>query len=718
VTGSTPAPGPVTGPADGTRDPAAAAVVVPRQLPAGVGHFTGRESELKLLDELLGSPARSGGAVVVTAVRGMAGVGKTALAVHWARTVADRFPDGQLYVNLRGFDPGGTPVTAEEATGWFLSALGVPAAAIPGEPEARAGLYRSVLADRRVLLLLDNARDAAQVRPLLAGGPGCFALVTSRSSMAGLAAAEGARLIRLGQLEEADAVKLLAARLGPERIARDRTAVDRLVRQCAGLPLALAIVAARTADLPSLPLSALADRLEAESGRLDVLDADDHLASVRSVFSWSLRHLGATAAQMFGLLGLHRGPDISLPAAASLAGLHGSAARAALTELADASLVTEHRPGRYLLHDLLRAYAAEHAAASYGPDWCRAALIRGFDHYVHTLVTYSGFHPLKFAADPAAPGVTPERLAGDAELTAWLIAEHPVLSQAVVQAAEADCPASAWRLFAVFAQSVCRHGQWQSWQEAGRAALAAASAAGDDNGSGWTRLWLGTICFSSADISRARVELALAIEAFERSGDVHRQAVAHTYLADALTITERVFGQRLDPPRTDADRPGWLNECLVHARRALALYHQAGDPDDVLIALSVLVDYHALLGDGERAGHYAEQAAAAGQRATDPTMRALTPAMRARVHQARGELTEAIASFRSALSMLPADTPLLARRRAEYLAEIAESHEALGDLEAAREAWTTALDLLDRAGHPLAADVRSRLAALAGPPPG
>jgi DNA-binding SARP family transcriptional activator/tetratricopeptide (TPR) repeat protein len=708
-------PAPATAPRGRIGPHLAAAVAVPRQLPAGVGHFTGREAELKLLDELLDSSAQSGGAVVVTAVRGMAGVGKTALAVHWARTVADRFPDGQLYVNLRGFDPDGAPVAADDATSWFLGALGVPGSAIPAEPEARAGLYRSVLADRRVLLLLDNARDAAQVRPLLAGGPGCFALVTSRSTIAGLAAAQGARLIRLDQLDDADAASLLAARLGPERVERELPAVTRLVRQCAGLPLALAIVAGRAADSPGLPLAALADGLEAESSRLDVLDGGDPLTSVRSVFSWSLRHLTAPAAQMFGLLGVHRGPDISLSSAASLAALPVPAARAALTELTAASLVAEHRPGRYLLHDLLRAYAAEHAAASYGEDWCRAAMVRSFDHYVQTLLAYSGFHPMKFTADPAAPGVTPERLAGDAELTAWLRAEHLVLGQAVGQAAEAGCPAAAWRLFAIFAQSVCRTGQWQDWEHAGHTALAAARAAADDNGTGWTRLWLGTICFHFSDVNRARTELALAIAAFERSGDVHRQAIAHVYLADVLTITEWRFGQRLKQPHTDAERPPWISAGLAHAEQALSLYHQAGDPEDMLMALSVLVDYHILRGDTGLASHYADRAAAIGQQVAAPDMRALTHDMLGRAHQARGELREAILCFRSALEMLPGGTPAWAHRRAEYLAQIAEAYQALGDIQAAREAWTTAVDLLKRAGHPLAAQVRPKLSTLPGP---
>ena len=247
-------------------------VIVPRQLPAGAGFFAGREAELKELDELLDQADCEdgadgpGGAVVISAVAGMAGVGKTALAVHWARRVAGRFPDGQLYVNLRGYDAEGAAVTAEEVTGWFLAALGVPAGQIPADAQARSGLYRSVLAGRRVLVVLDNARDAAQVRPLLPGSAGCLVVVTSRSALAGLAAAEGARPLRLGPLGAEEGVRLLAARLGPERVAAEPGAVTELVARCGHLPLALAVMAARAAADPGLPLGVLAGQLAAAAG--------------------------------------------------------------------------------------------------------------------------------------------------------------------------------------------------------------------------------------------------------------------------------------------------------------------------------------------------------------------------------------------------------------------------------------------------------------------
>jgi DNA-binding SARP family transcriptional activator len=692
---------------------AVAAVAVPRQLPAGVGDFTGRAAELALLDSLLDPPARPGGGVIVAAVRGMAGVGKTALAVHWARTVADRFPDGQLYVNLRGFDPDGTPVTADEAVSWFLSALGVPGTSIPASPQARAGLYRSLLADRRVLLVLDNAGDAAQVRPLLAGGPGCVAVVTSRSTLAGLAAAHGATLIRLSQLSEVDAAGLLAARLGAERTGRAPDAMTRLVRECGGLPLALAIVAARAADSLGLPLASLADGLSDESRLLDALDCGDDLTSVRSVFSWSLRHLSAPGAQMFAFLGVHCGPDIGVPAAASLAAFPVAAAHAALSELVGASLVTEHQPGRYLMHDLLRAYAAEQAAAVYGPDWCLAAMRRGFDHYLHTISGYRGFNPVRLPAAPAAPGVIPERLSGDAEFTAWLKTEHFVLGRAVVQAAESGARTAAWSLFTLFAQSACRHGQWGNWEHVAQVALAAARAAGDDSGIGWIRTWTAVIYHQFDDGDRLRAELAQAVAAFERAGDMRGRAIAYRYSADAMSAQHRRFGVLLEKPYVGLGGPPQADVGLVYAEQALALSRQAGDADNVVLSLVILVDCRALRGDVEQASRHSAELLGLSEQTTAPEVHALVQITLGRLHQARGELGEAIACFRSVQAILPEDAaPGLAWLRAECLAEMAETYQALNDAEAARGAWGAALKQLERIGHPMAGQIRARLRAL------
>jgi transcriptional regulator with XRE-family HTH domain len=302
----------------------------PRQLPPAVRQFTGRAEALKILNGLVHGDAMTGRMVVIAAIGGTAGVGKTALAVHWAHQAADCFPDGQLYVNLRGFDPSGTPVSPEAAVRGFLDALAVPAERVPVGLEAQTALYRTLLAGRRMLILLDNARDAAQVRPLLPGSGESLVVVTSRDQLAGLAVAEGACQISLDVLTTGEAGDLLADRLGAGRLAGEPGAAAELIGLCARLPLALAVAAARLAPAAEVPLATLVTELREATERLDVLAAGDAATDVRAVFSWSYQQLSPAAAGMFRLLGLHPGPDISLLAAASLAGLAPAPARAAL----------------------------------------------------------------------------------------------------------------------------------------------------------------------------------------------------------------------------------------------------------------------------------------------------------------------------------------------------------------------------------------------------
>ena len=304
--------------AGGAAGSPAPAPVVPRQLPAGVAHFAGRTAQLAELRAWMQAAGSSDEAVRVLVIGGTAGAGKTALAVHWAHQSAAEFPDGQLYVNLRGFDPSGTPVAAADALRWFLGAFGVTEEQIPDSVDAQAALYRSVLADKRVLVILDNARDAAQVRPLLPGSPSCLVLVTSRARLPGLAATEGARLLPLDVLTGTEARELLAGRLG-ERASAEADAARQLTESCSRLPLALSIVAARAAARPLMPLTELSRELADAQGRLDALDAGDPVASIRAVFSWSCQQLSEPAARLFRLLGLHAGPDVTIPAAASLA---------------------------------------------------------------------------------------------------------------------------------------------------------------------------------------------------------------------------------------------------------------------------------------------------------------------------------------------------------------------------------------------------------------
>jgi NB-ARC domain len=284
---------------------------VPQQLPAAVAHFAGRAGELATLTGLLHGRANTGGTVVISAVSGTAGVGKTALAVYWAHQVADRFPDGQLYVNLRGFDPSGSVMDPAEAVRRFLDALQVPPQRIPVDLDAQAALYRSQLAGKRMLVVLDNARDTAQVRPLLPGAPTCLALVTSRNQLTSLIAADGAHPITLDLLTNDEARQLLARRLGADRVTAEQTVVGEIITRCAHLPLALALVAARAAMRPSAGLRLLAEQLRDARQRWQMLSGDDPTTDVQAVLSWSYQALTPAAARLFRLLGLHPGPNIS-----------------------------------------------------------------------------------------------------------------------------------------------------------------------------------------------------------------------------------------------------------------------------------------------------------------------------------------------------------------------------------------------------------------------
>jgi DNA-binding SARP family transcriptional activator/tetratricopeptide (TPR) repeat protein len=686
--------------------------VVPRQLPAGAAFFAGREAELKELDELLDQAGTEdgadgpGGAVVISAVAGMAGVGKTALAVHWARKVAGRFPDGQLYVNLRGYDTEGAAVTAEEVTGWFLAALGMPPFQIPADAQARSGLYRSVLAGRRVLIVLDNARDAAQVRPLLPGSPGCLVMVTSRAALAGLAAAEGARPLRLGPLDDEQSVRLLAARLGPERVAAEPGAVAELVARCGYLPLALAVMAARAAASPGLGLGVLAGQLasaaDAEAGagggaaagedpgRLEVLETGDPATSLRELLSWSYRQLSPPAAWMFALLGVHCGPDITVPAAASLAGVSRAEAGQALAELAEASLAAERRPGRYVLHDLVRGYAAGLARADVGEAGIRAAVERSLDHCLHTELVSTGIVlPVTVTVAPPAPGVRPERLADEAALQDWARAEHQVVLQAIAQAAAAGLITPAWQLFQGQAWLVGGEGYWADFRAVAEAVLAAAEAAGDQVALGWTHLVIGRhLTF----IGAGNQDLARALDHFRRAGDLSGQAWSHL----AASLASSVMGD-------------WA-EGVTQSGQALALFRQTGDQAGQGWALAGLGEGHARLGNYDLARGYARQALEAGPATGDPTALAMAWDALGVAHSRLGEPGQALSCYRQGLALVRDLKNSLARSMlASMLAESGDACQATGDLPAAVEAWQQASQVLEDLGWPDLLGVSARL---------
>ena len=666
---------------------------VPRQLPAAVGSFTGRVAELAALTGLLDqADASPRGTVVISAIGGTAGVGKTALALHWAHQVADRFGDGQLYVNLRGFDPSATPAAPAEAIRGFLDALGVPPEQIPPAPEAQESLYRSLVADRRMLIVADNARDEQQVRPLLPAGPGSLVLVTSRSQLPGLAAAHGAQLISLDVLTHAEAVHLLNARLGAVRATAEPGAADQIASLCACLPLALAVAAARGAARPRFSLAALADELANAAGRLDALDAGDPAASVRAVFSWSTRQLSAAAARMFRLLGIHPGPDTSVPAAASMAGVTEAEARRQLCELARAHLIVEHLPGRYAFHDLLRAYAGEQAHAHDTSADRDAAIGRILDHYLHTAVHADRFlDPAKepVALEPLRPGAAAGQPADYAQALAWFEAEHQVLLAAVALAAGSGFDGHAWRLPWAISPLLRFRGYWQEYAATQRTALAAATRLDDIAGRAVCTRLLANACTDLGDHDEALNYYASSLTLYQRLDDRLGQSRIHL----PLSIV--------------AERQGRYADALGHAEQALRHCQAIGDKLGEAGALNSVGWCHAILGDYQLTRAFCTRAltltAETGHRRCEAN---IWDTIGYAEHHL-GNLAEAVVCYQRALCVFREFGACF--DEAEILIHLGDTHHAASDLVRARHAWQKALEILKGLRHPLADQVHAKL---------
>jgi DNA-binding SARP family transcriptional activator/tetratricopeptide (TPR) repeat protein len=567
--------------------------VVPRQLRAAPRCFTGHRDELAVLSSLMERGLGKASGVVIAALTGMAGIGKTALAVYWGHQVADRFPDGQLFMNMRGSGPSGCPVIPSEAVRGFLTALGVAPARIPSDTDGQAALYRSLLADRRVLIVLDNAQDAEQVRPLLPGSPGCLVLVTSRNRLTGLAAAEGAHLITPGVLTQAESRDLLAMNLGAGRAMAETAAVSELIALCGGLPLALCDVAARAVARPSLPLAAFAAEMRDARRRLDVLETGESATSVRMVFSWSRAKLGDRASLMFRLLGIHPGPDITSSAAASLAGLPQEQAYLALAELCDEHLLTEYVPGRYTCHDLLRSYAVEEAMTRESEASRHAAVHRLLDHYLHAASVASAFlcpYQTEVTRTRPQPGVILEEIGGPAQAAQWFENEQHVLLAMISHAAESGYAPYAWELPQVvgwyFQDKAC----WQRLAAAQESALEVASGLGDLTGLATAHQHLGWLSFLLGDIVSAGQHLDEAIKLAGQLRDGRLCALAGLSRAYVLQAQDRIL------------------EAMAQARQALRLYHSVGDPRGEARALYAIGWHLIQLGDHQQAIRFSSRA--------------------------------------------------------------------------------------------------------------
>jgi len=517
-------------------------------------------------------------------------------------------------------------------------------------------------------------------------------IATSRSQLTGLAAGEGAHVLSLGVLTACEAREFLASRLGQEPIAAEPQAVTELIELCAQLPLALSVVAARAAVLPKAPLATLVAELHDTHTRLDALDTGDVSSDVRAAFCRSYQDLSELAARMFRLLGLHPGPDISIPAAASMAGIPCDQTAVTLHELARLHLATEHAPGRFTLHDLLRAYAAEQARTFDSEGERRAAVHRMLDHYLHTARAGAVLlHPARdeVTPAPAQPAVVPEYLADHCQALAWYEAEHAVLLAAIALAVDAGFDTHAWQLPWTLVTFLYRTGRWHEWTSLQRSALEAATRLGDHNAQARSQLDLGYACAVRACYDDAHRHLRQALSLFRQLDDQVGQARAHNALAMALE------GQ------------GRQAEALDHAKTSLDLYTAAGNPAAQANALTELGWLQALLGHHHQALNCCQQALDLHRGLGNRHGEAAAWASIGYTLHRLGRHPDAITCHQQALTLY---CELGDRHhQAETLTRLGDSQHAAGNHQAARSAWQQALTILGSLHHPDATQIQARL---------
>ncbi|WP_434445199.1 BTAD domain-containing putative transcriptional regulator [Lentzea sp. E54] len=628
----------------------------PRQLPAPQPFFTGRADELAALG--------SSGTVVITAIGGTGGIGKTALALQWAHQHLSDFPDGQLYVNLRGFDPSAAPTPPETVLREFLEALGEET--IPAGLDARAARYRGVVAGRRMLVLLDNARSTEQVVPLLPG-PDATVLVTSRLKLAGLVAAHGARSVSLDVLHPADAREFLVARLGPQRVAAEPEVVADLVTWCGGLPLALSIVAARAAMEPDFPLAAFAEELREQP--LDALDAGEIGTNLRAVFSWSVAALSEEAARAFGLLGTVGTEDVSLAAVAALLDRPVTRTRMVVRELENAHLVQQHVPGRYRMHDLVGLYAADLSAdagsrlADFYAATARAAALQLEPHKV--LPEHESGHALVFETTAA--------------VMAWFDAEHACLMAEQRQALERRAFDVAWMIGRTLNNYHLRRGRTLDDVDAWLPALRAAEALGDSLKQATAHVCLGANYIELGQSSLGHNHFERSLEMFAGIGDHEAHGGAHRAMAWA------------------AEFEGDLEKALEHSLLGLEMFRAAGTEIREAESLNEVGWRYACLGRYAEARTFCEEAMLLNTKLGHAEGSAATLDSLAHIAHHDSRHADAVAHYHEALALY---------RELDNSAEQATVREHLGDVHAAagedvlaREQWDRALELYREQGR-------------------
>ncbi|KOV87623.1 hypothetical protein ADL03_06585 [Nocardia sp. NRRL S-836] len=645
---------------------------VPRQLPAVPSGFVGRAAEL---DQLTAALARSAEVLVVSAIGGAGGIGKTWLALAWAYRHLERFSDGQLFVDLHGFSPAGDPVEPAVAVRGFLDALGVEANRIPADLDAQAALYRSLVAGRRMLIVLDNAATSEQVVPLLPGSPSCTVLVTGRHRLASLIDRHGARHLPLDVLSREEARGLLAARLGADRVAAEPEAMEKLIGLCGGHPLALSIIARTAEPHPDVALAEAAAELR-DLG-LEALDHDtDPAASLPTVLSWSLRHLIDTQRTVFALLGIAPGPDTTPPAAAALTGVPDRLARRTLSVLENASLLERRPGGRYVMHDLVRRYAADTAYTTLSAHMREAALTRLEDFHLHTAHAADRLlhpHDTLVRPEPPAPGVHPHPLPDAAAAASWLEAEHATLLATQRSAAALGHHHTVWHLAWNLTSFHQRRGHLRDEVTMWQVALDAADHLPDAATRGRTHRLLGLACSRLDRHEQATTHLEQALDLALRHHNPADQTLTHRVLA-------AVWGRRGD------DR-----QALEHAHHALCLGRALDLPVLEADALNEVGWYAARLGRFDTAREHCQAALTLHRHHHSPGGEAGALDSLGYIAHHTGDHQQALGHYHHALTLRRGlgDAYLVA----DTLEHVGHPHAALGQHERARTVWREALEL-------------------------
>jgi DNA-binding SARP family transcriptional activator/tetratricopeptide (TPR) repeat protein/DNA-binding XRE family transcriptional regulator len=642
---------------------------VPAQLPRDSPAFTGRRKQLRQLEQ------RADASVVV--ITGPGGVGKTSLAVHWAHRAAADFPDGQVYLDLRGYHPDGI-IEPAAAIRDLLDALGVEPVRVPASPAAQEALLRSLTAGRRLLVVLDNVRDADHVRPLLPAGPATCTVITSRDRLTDIVARVDALPIAIDVPDHAEAAELFLRRAG---MPQPPEAVAAILTACGRLPLALALVAAR-ARQTSFPLTAVA---------ADLLRPGHALNGVRSVFSWSIDALSAADARLFRLMGLTADGDIGTAAAAALADVSQPAVRRSLRALVEASLVTEPLPGRYQLHDLLRVYAAELARGTDSEVDRREALTRLLDFYTHAAYQADLILNPSRAPIPARLGASgPPPPFDTRTVLAWLAAERAALVSALRQAADEGLDQHAWQLGWALDTFLTDQRRWHDEGAAWAVALRAATALANQPAAAHAHGFLAVVAGRLDRFDEAHKHIREALDMCRAHGDLPGEAEILFMLSYVCWL------------QSDADG------ALEHVEQSLELWLRLDNDGWAGKASNAVGLYHSALGAHQHALACYERALALHQRAGDHAGEVVARDNLGQANDELGHHAAAADHYRQGL--------LVARATADPVMEgrlslrLGDACQAVGDESGARNWWRQAHEILADLGHPQAAEVSRRLA--------